>query len=295
MKNRILRYLVPRPANNHRARSLHHHWLFVYLVLFLGTQLALNTAAKLVPGVLGFATNIEVESLLDLTNSRRLENGSGTLRLNPALSKAAYEKGLDMMTKDYWAHTSPDGIVPWYWIKKNGYEYTFAGENLARDFDDSVHVVEAWMKSPAHRDNLLNSNYEDIGLAVVNGNFNGLETTLVVQMFGASKGQKVDLALKPEQIGGKAPAGGSGVEMAKPTQEVLVAGLGVTKPKIDVFQISKRMALYFGVILLGVLAVDEVFLHWKGLVRTTGHNWGHGLILGFMLAVSWLLTKGAIL
>jgi len=71
-------------------------------------------------------------------------------------------------------------------IKSSGYTYALAGENLAKNFTDSGGVVNAWMASPTHRDNILKSGYRDVGFAIVNGVLNGEETTLVVQMFGSA-------------------------------------------------------------------------------------------------------------
>ena len=64
-----------------------------------------------------------------------------------------------MIAKNYWAHNAPDGASPWSFFKNVGYRYLYAGENLARDFGDSASVVNAWMNSPTHRDNLLSGRY----------------------------------------------------------------------------------------------------------------------------------------
>jgi hypothetical protein len=64
------------------------------------------------------------------------------------------------------------------------YNYTYAGENLAMNFSEAEDALSAWLASPTHRDNILSQNYEDIGVAVVVGEINGTETTLVVQLFG---------------------------------------------------------------------------------------------------------------
>src|SRR3989338_7182361 len=118
------------------------------------------------------------------------------LELNPELSLAAEKKAEDMFARNYWAHNGPNGSTPWDFIKGAGYTYIYAGENLAKDFQNSNDVVQAWMKSPSHRENILRKEYQDIGFAVVNGVLNGEETTLVIQMFGVSSSKSV--AAKPE-------------------------------------------------------------------------------------------------
>ena len=125
--------------------------------------------------------------LVDLTNNERVENKLDALLLNPQLVEAAQKKADDMAEKGYFAHVSPDGSKPWYWFEESGYEYTYAGENLAVDFSDSEEVKDAWMDSPLHRANILNGKYTEIGIATAKGKFNGKKTTFVVQMFGSPK------------------------------------------------------------------------------------------------------------
>ena len=93
-------------------------------------------------------------------------------------------KAQDMMAKGYFEHTSPQGISPWYWFDQSGYDYRYAGENLAIGFIDSGEVNNAWLASPAHKANILNGNYRETGTAVLSGNFQGGQTTVVVQLFG---------------------------------------------------------------------------------------------------------------
>ena len=91
-----------------------------------------------------------------------------------------------MFAKNYWAHVSPDGTTPWVFIKSAGYSYVYAGENLARGYNTSQDVVTAWMASPEHKQNMLSSNYQNVGFAIVTGNLTGEDTVLVVEMFGST-------------------------------------------------------------------------------------------------------------
>ena len=165
----LLHLFTPRYSNNHRARLLHPSVLSLYIVILVIFQLSVSTFAHFQPEVLGYATNISVQDLLSGTNAKRLAAGVSPLRLDDQLTKAAAAKAADMFAHQYWAHISPSGTSPWTFVAQAGYNYLFAGENLARDFADSASVVEAWMKSSTHRENLLDRRYEDIGLAVVNG------------------------------------------------------------------------------------------------------------------------------
>jgi hypothetical protein len=68
---------------------------------------------------------------------------------------------------------------------ESGYDYVYAGENLAKGFNSSQGVHNAWMASKSHRENILNANYREVGIAVVPGELNGDYVILVVQMFGS--------------------------------------------------------------------------------------------------------------
>jgi hypothetical protein len=144
--------------------------------------------------ILGYASDISVSEVIRLTNQERAKSGLTQLQINSELSNAAAGKARDMFEKQYWSHTSPSGTEPWDFITGAGYSYRVAGENLARDFSNTSSMVQAWMTSPTHRDNIMHPRYQEIGIAVVNGSLDGVETTLVVQMFGAPKVVAVDPA-----------------------------------------------------------------------------------------------------
>ncbi len=122
--------------------------------------------------------------LIDLTNADREAQAIGSLRANPLLDAAAQAKADDMASKGYFAHTSPEGKTPWYWISTAGYRYAVAGENLAVGFFESQDVETAWMNSVGHRANILNNHFTEIGIATARGNYQGSERLFVVQMFG---------------------------------------------------------------------------------------------------------------
>lgn len=137
--------------------------------------------------VLGGKIDISTEQLLSSTNKERTRDGLEPLQVNNRLTLAATKKARDMLAHDYWAHTSPAGVSPWEWIKDARYSYSYAGENLAKNFSTAGSVVDAWMHSADHRENILNTHYRDIGFGVVEGKLDGQPTTLVVAMYGAPK------------------------------------------------------------------------------------------------------------
>ena len=188
--------LLPHHTNNFRAKLLHLDFFAMYVVLFFLISISFRTVHKIDPNILGFATDIHTDQLLNLTNQKRAEAGLTPLILNDKLSQAAAGKARDMFSKNYWAHNAPDGTTPWDFINGAGYNYSVAGENLAKNFSNSSGVVEAWMNSPSHRENMMRSQYQDIGFAIVNGVLAGEETTVVVQMFGRPAAQ---IAAKPPE------------------------------------------------------------------------------------------------
>lgn len=139
-----------------------------------------------VPGSFGSAITNTVDSvkILDLTNKSRLAQNLAPLKISPKLEKAAIMKASDMLNRGYFSHSSPEGADFTKNIKIQKYYYLEAGENMAMDFTTSEAVVEGWMKSDAHKRNILNPRFKDIGIAVLTGQYNGVETTVVVQIFG---------------------------------------------------------------------------------------------------------------
>ncbi|MDP1709700.1 MAG: CAP domain-containing protein, partial [Candidatus Komeilibacteria bacterium] len=104
---------------------------------------------------------------------------------NHKLTQAAYRKAYDILNNGYFAHTNPSGKPFYQWIEEEGYNYLYAGENLAIDFITSEGLFGAWLKSPSHRANLINPNYNEIGLVTLRGHWQDHETTVVVQTFGS--------------------------------------------------------------------------------------------------------------
>ncbi|MCA9363038.1 CAP domain-containing protein [Candidatus Kaiserbacteria bacterium] len=122
--------------------------------------------------------------VVDLTNEERDDNAKAPLVRNSVLDQAAQMKAEHMAKEGYFSHYSPDGVSPWYWFNEAGYVYAHAGENLAVHFTDSAEVVEAWMKSPTHRQNIVNGVYTEIGVGTAKGKYEGYNTVFVVQLFG---------------------------------------------------------------------------------------------------------------
>ncbi len=126
------------------------------------------------------------DGVISETNKQREQNGQVALRMNEKLNLAAKAKLDDMFRQQYFEHESPDGKTPADVIGATGYDYLVVGENLALgNYENDQHLVEAWMNSPGHRANILDGKFNEIGVAVGKGLYEGKEVWLAVQEFGA--------------------------------------------------------------------------------------------------------------
>ena len=125
--------------------------------------------------------------LVGLTNQNRVAADLSELNVNPLLEKAAQMKADDMAARGYFSHNTPEGKTPWYWLEQAGYQYKYAGENLAVNFRNSEDVQTAWLNSRGHFLNIINPKYTEIGIATSTGIYKGRETIFVVQMFGTPR------------------------------------------------------------------------------------------------------------
>lgn len=128
---------------------------------------------------------LEQDAIIFFTNVERKRAGLSSLSFNKYLSAMAEAKAVDMITKQYFSHVSPDGIDLTMLANTYGYQFWDVGENLALgNFSGSADVVLAWMNSSGHRENILNPHYVEIGVAALRGYRNGRLTWYVVQEFG---------------------------------------------------------------------------------------------------------------
>lgn len=192
-------YFIPHEGNEHRPLAIRPGALKVYSVALITVKLALTGFLYAVYPTQGQFAELTVNRIFAMTNDARTAVGAKPLHVNAALTAAAQAKAQHMLTKEYFAHTAPDGKRFWEWIQVAGYEYSTAGENLAMDFTTAESVQNALMASPTHRANIVKPIYQDIGIAVVQGQFQGRQTTILVEEYGAPLKlvAKVDHAAAP--------------------------------------------------------------------------------------------------
>jgi hypothetical protein len=187
MFNWLKDHFIPHKGNNHRPHFLRKRTIIeaVAVIAVLELALVILPAFKGINlGLKGSPAEVLSPVLTNLTNTERSAALVPTLRENSLLDKAATLKAQDMAAKSYFAHTSPEGLTPWYWFDEVGYKYDYAGENLAVDFTDSADVTKAWMNSPTHRANIVKQAYTEVGTGVAKGTYNGHDTIFVVQLYG---------------------------------------------------------------------------------------------------------------
>lgn len=138
------------------------------------------------------ASDITRASVVATMNEYRAEHHLPPLREDLRLDAAANDRMRDMEDQGYWAHESPDGRSPFTWLAPHGYDFHYAGENLASGFETTELLVAGWMESPGHRDNILSPHFEDCGIAIIDGLTmrRGTGKSIVV-MFGETRATSV--------------------------------------------------------------------------------------------------------
>lgn len=277
MKKLFHHYFFPQATNNFKARLLHSIPITWYIILLLLFQTTFGFVKRVQPAILGYATDITIEKVLFLVNQEREKAHLSPLILSPELSTAATSKAGDMFSKNYWAHISPTGITPWDFITSSGYTYVYAGENLAKSFDTSQEVIEAWMDSPTHRANILKPEYVDIGLAIMNGKLQGEETTLIVQEFGTRKDHSLAMG-KPKE------------------REIATLITSSTHEKLPFLRsLPKNTGLILIEFLLVILFFDSIYIWKTKTIRTSGNSLAHIIFLISLIGAMGATGIGVIL
>lgn len=186
--SKLVKHLfLPHRGNAYRPHALRHKMLSIYsLGLFL-SQLLFGITFYSGPTIMNADAKVMAQNIITYSNFERRNNNLGIFYESETLNLAAEKKLKNMFEKDYWDHKGPNGETAWEFIDSTGYQYSLAGENLARGFSSSEEAVKAWMESPTHRANILNERFQEMGVAIGSGKINGAATTVIVQIFGQPK------------------------------------------------------------------------------------------------------------
>lgn len=169
--------------------------------LLLSTAIAAFVAGGYVWGVITEPKTIPVETLVKTvhnaqidtiedyqyqTNLERQKAGLPGLTLSDKLTKSAQAKADEMVAMNYFEHYRPsDGKPPWDYMEEAGYNYRYAGENLAKGYLTAFGATTAWVNSKLHKENLLEPRYKEVGFGFAYDLITGNKIT--VQHLGATK------------------------------------------------------------------------------------------------------------
>ena len=286
---KLRHWFTPRHTNNFRAHLLHNSGIFAFIGIILASNLFLRLLESTNLHILGFTSSVTIDEVLRATNQERIGAGLPALSYSEKLADAARRKAANMFEEDYWAHTSQSGKSPWVWFKEVGYNYTYAGENLAKDFGDTGRMVSAWMASPTHRDNIVGSKYTETGLAVVPGILQGQETVLVVQLFGTLQPGLVPRVATQNTVS-STPA---------PVQVAQVKGQEALAPpptpRFNQFNLSRTLSLATTMLFILALILDFILAESQKLSRRVGNNWAHILFINLILLATTIVNAGKIM
>jgi len=311
MPSRLQHWLLPHQGNQQRPVLIQSRG-FLLVSMIIGVWSLVLFAALRLPQlhqILGYGSQITVPQVLTETNKQRTQQQLPSLVIDEKLSQAAHAKAQDMFAQQYWAHTSPNGTQPWDFIKNSGYRYSIAGENLAKNFTQTDTMMNAWMNSPTHKANIISPNYTQTGIAVLEGELNGVETTLVVQMFGKPEGtalaQQNDEPSAPTSVSPTESTGAIAGETDSREQEELPAPDRIEPT--DAFSetalhpLATPLTLYrLGIltvlgILLAVLAHDLWLAQQNKLQRHVGRNLAHMVVILAVIITLALAQTGKLL
>jgi uncharacterized YkwD family protein/spore coat assembly protein SafA len=107
--------------------------------------------------------NVEVQ-VQKLVNQERSKQGLKPLEMDWELQRTARTKACDMATSRYFSHTSPNYGSPFTMMKQFGISYKTAGENIAQGQTSPESVMQSWMNSTGHRENILKPDFTHIGV-----------------------------------------------------------------------------------------------------------------------------------
>lgn len=196
MKATVKKYFIPHEENNYHPHILHTKRAVLYSGVAIAMKAIVVMSVLLVPAqvyVMPDVLAVQEQEIISRTNA--LRQNTGLLNQSTRLMTSARLKAGDMADHELFSHTASNGLGLEYFLRQVGYQYDVAGENLAMGYSTVDEVISAWQESPTHRANLLDRSYEQIGVSVVGGVYQGVPTTYIAQHFGTPK-QVVTAALE---------------------------------------------------------------------------------------------------
>ena len=274
---RLHHSVIPHEHNNNYPHIVRPRALITYSAALIILKLFVTGILFVTIPTQGFLSQEIINRVYALTNQSRLENGVETLALNPSLVEAAEFKAQDMVAKGYFSHYTPEGNPPWYFIDRNKYPYTIAGENLAMNFTNANTVHNAFLASPSHRKNILDERFTEVGFAVAHGNINGVETQVLVEFFG----KRPEIVTPPPAVIATPEPGAEEPRPVTTFQEESPAAVAGATQEADMFQYSNELLVF------ATAAEQETF-------AVTLYRWSNYLFMFFLAFLLVSLTVNVI-
>lgn len=243
MRKDLRDFFIPNKENGYAPHSLQKAAMLGMVFMVVLSFTATNILSIVWMGSQWMVSTVLPAVIVELTNEERTAGQLTELRRNPLLDEAARMKAEHMAENHYFAHYSPDGVSPWFWFGRASYNFVHAGENLAIHFTDSEEVVDAWMDSPSHRENIMNGDYSEIGVGTAKGTYEGFDTVYVVQMFGAPAAATPQMARSQEVLGEVAQAQEVAQQQQQQQQQDAVLAESVTIREDVVIEPSEPIAM----------------------------------------------------
>lgn len=234
----LKKHFIPNITNQHRPHLLRDSNMKAIIIFVIFLELITFIIPSLSNINMTGGTALVLPAVLEsLTNEERDSQDLAMLLSNPLLDQAAKMKAEDMATHGYFAHVSPEGKTPWYWMEKVGYKYEYAGENLAINFIDSKDVTNAWMNSPTHRANIVKDKYTEVGTGIATGMYEGKITVFVAQVYAKPLIQVKTVSVQktsPKTLAQK-------LAILEESKDIEVLGVETAKPKENVANTSPQI------------------------------------------------------
>jgi uncharacterized protein YkwD len=109
-----------------------------------------------------------VMRVFDLMNQERAKAGLHPLKLADKLCISARWHAVDMASGNYFEHKDRQGRTVGQRLNSFGYRFRYCGQNIAAGQQSPEEVVDAWMRSPSHRENILRREFREVGIAFIN-------------------------------------------------------------------------------------------------------------------------------
>ena len=219
--HKIFDFFIAHPGNNFHPKILKPGLILMLAVILIVIRVLLSPVQTE-----GSATDSQI--LMSLINRERSDRNLPILFLSQPLLAASAVKSQDMIDRDYFAHQNPDGDYVWGEIAAAGYgQYKILGENLAIDFATSEGMIQAWIDSPSHRENLLHPDFEHQGLTALYGDYQGRYTNLTTSLFGAQEASAQTPTAPPAPQKNPAPV----EEAAPPAPAEQIANEELSEPE----------------------------------------------------------------